>query len=175
MDRIALLNKQEHQIKAEIHELLKQNEQVKAIVKRICSVIGIGVLTAATTLAETNGFDLIRNKRQLASYAGFDIIDKQSGTSIKGKSRISKKGNKYLRKAMHMPALTAIRHDERFKAIYARLIAKHGIKMKAAVAVQRKLLELMYTLYKNNTTYDRNYLNKKIESNETPLPIQAGI
>ena len=103
MDRIALLNKQEHQIKAEIHELLKQNQQVKAIVKRICSVIGIGVLTAATTLAETNGFDLIRNKRQLASYAGFDIIDKQSGTSIKGKSRISKKGNKYLRKAMHMP------------------------------------------------------------------------
>ena len=76
---------------------------------------------------------------------------------------------------MHMPALTAIRHDERFKAIYARLIAKHGIKMKAAVAVQRKLLEMIYTLYKTNTTYDRNYLNKKIESGETLLPIQAGI
>ena len=62
---------------------------------------------------------------------------------------------------MHFPALTAIRHDERFKGIYARLIAKHGIKMKAAVAVQRKLLEMMYTVHKTNTAYDKNYLKQK--------------
>jgi hypothetical protein len=61
---------------------------------------------------------------------------------------------------MHMPALAAIRHDDRFKAIYARLIARHGIKMKAAVAVQRKLLELVYTIYKNHTVYDSQYLQK---------------
>jgi transposase len=174
-DRIALINKQEQQIKAEIQEILKQNEEVKAIVSRLCSLTGVGVLTVTTVLGETNCFDLIRNKRQLASYAGFDVKHKESGTSIKGKPRISKKGNKYLRKAMYMPAWAAIRHDERFKAIYARLIARHGLKMKAAVAIQRKLLEMMYTLYKNNTTYDQNYLNKKIESNETLLPIQAGI
>ena len=59
---------------------------------------------------------------------------------------------------MHMPALTAIRHDDRFKAIYARLVSKHGIKMKAAVAVQRKLLEMMYTIYKTGVLYDKNYL-----------------
>lgn len=175
VDRIALLNKQEKQIKTEIQEIVKQNEQVKALVTRLCSLTGVGVLTVVTVLGETNCFDLIRNKRQIASYAGYDVKHKDSGTSIKGKPHISKKGNKYLRKAMHMPALTAIRHDERFKAIYARLIAKHGIKMKAAVAVQRKLLEMIYTLYKTNTTYDRNYLNKKIESGETLLPIQAGI
>ena len=112
-------------------------------------------------LAETNGFDLIRNKRQLASYAGYDVKEKQSGTSVKGKPRISKKGNKYLRKAMHLPALAAIRHNERFKAIYARLMSKHGIKMKAAVAVQRKLLEMTYTLYKTNKPFDKNYLKEK--------------
>ena len=61
---------------------------------------------------------------------------------------------------MHMPALTAIRHDDRFKAVYARLVAKHGIKMKAAVAVQRKLLELIYTIYKTQVPYDKNYLMK---------------
>ena len=59
---------------------------------------------------------------------------------------------------MHFPALTAIRHDERFKAIFARLVSKHGIKMKAAVAVQRKLLEMIYTLYKTGTGYDKEYL-----------------
>ena len=91
--------------------------------------------------------------------------EKQSGTSVKGKPRISKKGNKYLRKAMHMPALAAIRNDERFKAIFARIVSKHGIKMKAAVAVQRKLLEMVYTLYKNQMVYDKGYLTK----NETEL------
>ena len=117
-------------------------------------------MTAATILGETNGFDLIRNKRQLASYAGLDVKEKQSGTSVKGKPRISKKGNRYLRKAMHLPALTAIRHDERFKAIFARIVSKHGIKMKAAVAIQRKLLEMAYTLYKKQEKYNHEYLTK---------------
>jgi transposase len=165
--RIQLMNKQEKEIQKEIAALVKTDEDVQKSVKLTSSVTGIGVLTAATVLAETNGFELIRSKRQLSSYAGFDVIEKQSGTSIKGKTRISKRGNKYLRKAMHLPALTAIRHDERFKAIYARLIAKHGIKMKAAVAVQRKLLEMMYTIYKTKNPYDKNYLNKKHTAGES--------
>jgi transposase len=158
--RIAFLNKQEKEIKVEIAALIKADQQVRASVEIISSPTGVGVLTAAAVLAETNGFELIRNRRQLASYAGFDVKEKQSGTSVKGKPRISKKGNKYLRKAMHMPALTAIRHDERFKSMYERLLSKHGIKMKAVVAVQRKLLEIMYALYKTNKRYDKNYLNK---------------
>ena len=91
--------------------------------------------------------------------------EKQSGTSVKGKPKISKKGNRYLRKAMHLPALAAIRHDERFKAIFVRLVGKHGIKMKAAVAVQRKLLEMIFTIYKNRTAYDKEYF-KKLESSQ---------
>jgi transposase len=156
--RIELLNKQEKEIKTEIEELIKEDEEMKHLLIIICSLPGVGLLTAVTVLAETNGFDLIRNKRQLASYAGFDVKEKQSGTSVKGKARISKKGNKYLRKAMHFPALTAIRHDERFKVIFTRIVSKHGIKMKAAVAVQRKLLEMIYTLYTTKTVYDKQYL-----------------
>lgn len=158
--RIQILNKQEKEIKAEITALAKTDEGVNKSIQIISSATGVGVLTAGTVLAETNGFELIRNKRQLSSYAGYDVIQKESGTSVKGKSRISKRGNKYLRKAMHLPALAAIRHDERFKAIYARLIARHGIKMKAAVAVQRKLLEIIYTIYKTGIPYDKNYLKK---------------
>lgn len=69
------------------------------------SIPGVGRLTAAVVIAETNGFELIRNKKQLSSYAGFDIKEKQSGTSVKGKPKISKKGNKYIRKAMHLLSL----------------------------------------------------------------------
>jgi transposase len=158
--RITLLDKQEKQILEELRQLVKQDEQVKQTTEIICSLPGVGLLTAATVLAETNGFELIRNKRQLSSYAGLDVKEKQSGTSIKGKPRISKKGNTYLRKAMHLPALTAIRHDAGFKTIFVRLISKHGIKMKAVVAIQRRLLEMIYILYKNKAVYDKEYFKE---------------
>ena len=114
-------------------------------------------------LAETNGFELIRNKKQLTSYAGLDVKEKQSGTSVKGKPRISKKGNTVLRKSMHLPSLSAIKHNEMFKEIFARLVSRHGVKMKAIVAIQRKILELIYLLHKNKTVFQPDYENKKRE------------
>jgi transposase len=161
--RIKFLNKQEQEIKADIDSYIKNEDEIKAQIDNITSIPGVGKLTAIAVLAETNGFELIRNKRQLASYAGFDIKEKQSGTSIKGKSKISKKGNRHLRKAMHLPSLSAVKHDENFKEIYARLISKHGIKMKALIAIQRKLLELTYVLFKNKKKYDNEYKSKKRE------------
>lgn len=159
--QINFFNKLELEIKTEITSLIKEDSEVQRAVKLIGSLSGIGILTAATVLAETNSFELIRNKRQLTSYAGLDIREKQSGTSVKGKPKISKRGNTHLRRAMHLPALAAIRHDDRFKQTFVRLVGKHGIKMKAAVAVQRKLLEMTYTIYKTQIPYDKTYLNKQ--------------
>lgn len=154
---IVVLNKQIAQVKGEIEGLIKGKRELAEAVELITTLPGVAVLTAATVLAETNGFELIRNKKQLTSYAGLDVREKQSGTSIKGKPTISKRGNRYLRKAMHLPALAAIRHDARFKSVFTRLVEKHGIKMKAAVAVQRKLLEMIYTIYKTKTPYQVDF------------------
>ena len=158
--RLALLEKQEAEIMKELDTLVKTDEEMRRIVLLVCSIPGIGLLTAATILGETNGFDLIKNKRQLTSYAGLDVREKQSGTSVKGKPSISKKGNRFLRKAMHLPALSALQRDERFKAVFARLVSRHGIKMKAVVAIQRKLLELSYTVYKTQKPYDKEYFKR---------------
>ena len=158
--QILFFDKQEKEIIKALFDLVKTEANIKASVELISSIPGIGMLTAATIIGETNGFELIRNKAQITSYAGLDVKEKQSGTSVKGKPRISKRGNKHLRKAMHLPALAAIRHDERFKAVFARLVSKHGIKMKAAVAVQRKLLEMVYTIFKTQKPYDKNYLQR---------------
>jgi len=166
---IKFVDNQEKEIMEEISAFINQEEQVRNLVVLLGSIPGIGLLTAAIILSETDGFNLIRNKKQLTSYAGLDVKEKQSGTSVKGKPKISKKGNRYLRKAMHFPALTAIRRDERFKAIFARLVQKHGIKMKAAVAVQRKLLELAYTISKTNKPYDKEYLKQTKETNESKV------
>ena len=173
MERLKMLVKQEKEIKADMQALISEDPEVKRQVKLICTIPGIGILTAITILAETNGFELIRNRRQLASYAGFDIKEKQSGTSVKGKAKISKRGNKYLRKAMHLPALAAIRSDDRAKAIFTRLVSKHGIKMKAAVAVQRKLLEMSFTIFKTMTPYNKTYLQKLPETNKKIDLIEA--
>lgn len=158
--QIAFFNKQEKEILTEIIALVKDApEEVQKSINLICTIPGVALLTAVTVLAETNGFELIRNKAQLTSYAGLDVREKQSGTSVKGKARISKKGNKQLRKAMYLPALCSMRYIDNMKELYVRLVSKHGIKMKGAVAVQRKLLELIYTIYKKQEAFDREYLS----------------
>ena len=159
--RIILINKQKVNIEIEIMEVIESDPDLKKKIQYPCTIKGVGLITAATVLAETNGFSLIRNKKQLVSYAGLDVVEKQSGTSVRGKSRISHHGNKFLRKCLHFPALSAIRSSEISKTLFVRLVSKHGIKMKAAVAVQRKILILIYTLWKNETVFDPEYEIKK--------------
>lgn len=162
--RIQLINKQELEIRNELSKTLKEDSGLARKVDHITSIPGVGKLTALITLAETNGFELIKNKKQLVGYSGLDVRVKDSGTSVKGKPKISKRGNRHLRKAMHMPALTAIRHNQQHKAVFARLVSKHGIKMKAVVAVQRKILGLIYTIYKTDKCFDSNYSKIEVEN-----------
>lgn len=164
--RIKMHNQQIKEIMAEITETTKNDAEVAAAVDLVKSVPGIGLLTAAIILAETDGFALINNKRQLTSYAGLDVKLKDSGTSVNGKPRISKRGNKHLRKAMHLPALSAIRHTERYKGIFVIIVGKTGIKMKATVAVQRKLLEMTYIVFKTKKPYEIDYVENLAKKKE---------
>ncbi len=165
-ERIAVLQKQEKEVLTEIKLIVKENSVLRQETDNLISIPGIGLLTAVTVLAETNGFEMIRNKKQLVSYAGLDVKEKQSGISILGKPTISKRGNRYLRKSLHLPALAAIRHDEHYSNTFTRLVSKHGIKMKAAVAVQRKLLELMFIIFKSKQRYDSQYHIQKQTYNQ---------
>lgn len=159
--RLKLMNKQEIEIKSDIQKCIDKDYSVKKTIKNLQTIPGIGQLTAVTILAETNGFELIRNKRQLTSYAGFDVKEKLSGTSVKGKPKISKRGNKHLRKCMYLPSLSAVKYSDVHKDLYARIVSKSGVKMKALIAVQRKMLELTYVIFKNNTVFEQDYEAKK--------------
>jgi hypothetical protein len=85
---------------------------------------------------------------------------------VKGKPRISKRGNRHLRKALYMPSLSAARYNLAQKDLYVRLISKHGLKKKAGVAVQRKILELSYILVKTGADFDPEYENKRPAANK---------
>lgn len=166
--RLSLIKKQIEETISDMQDIVKKEPWLVTKLKYICSIPGVGFLTAVTVVAETNGFNLIRNKRQLVSYSGLDVIVKDSGTSVKSKPRISRRGNKYLRKAMHFPALAAIRNNDTMKDIFKRIVIKNGIKMKAIVAVQRKQLELIYTLWKKEEVFNTEFVqeqenSKKIE------------
>lgn len=171
---IAFLNDQEYQIKMELKEIIESKPDIHEEVKRISTIPGMGMLTAVIILAETNGFELIRNKKQLTSYAGMDIKEKLSGTSVKGKPRISKRGNKHIRRALHLPALSAVKHNPIHKATYIRLVSRHGIKMKALMAVERKMLELAFILFKNKSKYNPEYEIEKGAVLQKEPPLETG-
>ena len=101
---ITLLEKQISHIEQELHELVESDNSFCERVENICTAKGVGFITVVSVLAETQCFKLVTKQKQLASYAGYDVVYNDSGMK-KGKTSISKKGNKFLRHAVFMPAL----------------------------------------------------------------------
>ena len=143
-------------IKAGIEQHIKTNDEVNKKAAQICKIQGVGMLTVAVILAETNGFILFENAGQLVSYAGYDVVENQSGKRV-GRTRISKKGNSRIRRALHMPALVTVNYEPRFKMFYERLYQRHGMKMKGYTAVQKKLLTTIFALWKKNEGFNPEY------------------
>jgi len=158
------IDKQISLVKLEIEKLIKTDPPLQDKVDKLLTIKGVGILTVATILAETLGFQYVKNVKQLTSYAGYDVVQRESGTSIKGKTRISKKGNRYIRNALYFPAMVACRYNENLKQNYLRIIQAKSSKMIGQVAIQRKLLILIYTLWKKNEIYDVDHTKKKIAS-----------
>jgi len=152
-----LLNGQVKSVHKEIEHTLKKDPTLWKRVECLLSIPSVGLLTVATILAETDGFSMIGSAAQLTSYAGYDVLERQSGAS-KGKTRISKKGNAHIRRILHFPALNTVRFgDDFFKNFSERLLEKGKTKMQVFVAIQRKLLILMWTLWKKQEHFQANF------------------
>lgn len=154
--RIKLFDTQIKEIEAELAANVAQDEALRDKVRRITTIPGFGVLSATLVLAETNAFADFHNKAQLTSYAGYDVVENQSGT-INGKTHISKRGNSRLRLALYFPSISATKHCPPMKNLYNRIFDRTKIKMKGIVAVQRKMLLLAYTLCKTKTDFDPKF------------------
>jgi transposase len=153
-----------------IEQLIKKDEPLHSKVEKLLTIKGVGIKTIAVLIAETNGFATFENQGQLVSYSGYDIVENQSGQRS-GKTKISKKGNAHIRRAMHMPSLGVVRFKVgSFTSLHERLIEKGKTKMQAYVAVQRKLLILIWALWRKDTPYDPEFEKKEryTSSNEEP-------
>lgn len=155
---IASFKKQKAKLENRVEHIVANDSVLKERFEQICRIKGLGIQTLAIIVAETDGFALIENQSQLVSYAGYDVVENQSGLRT-GKTRISKKGNSHIRRALHMPALNMVRYKQTpFTALYERIYEKSKIKMKGYTAIQKKLLIIIYTLWKKEEAYKPDYL-----------------
>lgn len=119
------------------------------LLTRLCSMPGIGKRTAIFLIVLTHGFEKFETSRQLISYFGLNPIIRESGSSVRGKSRISKTGNTHVRNLLFMCAFTACKHNKSCSEIYQRITAKGKCKKLALIAVANKLLKQTLAIAKS--------------------------
>ena len=131
-------------IEAEIKKLLNQEHELGRDAKLLMTIPGVGLLTAAAVLAELGDLRRFGRAAELSSYTGLAPQVRESGTSLKGRARVSKAGNRQIRRCLYMATLTwTTRPKQGLGVFYARLVAAGKEKKSALLAVTRKLLVLM--------------------------------
>jgi len=135
--------------------LVKQVHQ--DVLTRIKSIPGIGNKTAVMLVVLTDGFDRFTSGSELCSYAGLTPIIRQSGSSVKGRSRISKIGNQKLRNLLFMCSFNACKYNKACRELYERIVAKGKSKKLALIAVCNKLLKQAFAIAKSGLIYDDTY------------------
>ena len=144
-------------------EQVRSDERLTAQFDALDSIIGVGQTTAIALLGELLVLPADLNSRACVCHAGLDVRVHQSGTSVALAPRLSKHGNKYVRRALFMPALTAIARDPHARAFRDRLVARGKKKMQAVAAVMRKLLTAVWALIRTPARYDGSKLFATVE------------
>jgi transposase len=120
--------------------------------QRLMSISGIGDKLAFSLLSLFRHYQGT-NRAQITALVGLDPIDKESGSSVKGEIKISKNGNRHIRKMLYLPTLCAIQNNQKINVFYQRLINHHKPKKVAVIAAMRKLLLIAHAVYQNKTEY----------------------
>ena len=151
------LNQEISGLNDQIHSSIRANAPKQ--LAQISSIPGIGKKTAILLLVHSNLFRDFEDYRQFIAYCGLCPVHRSSGTSVQGRSYISKKGNKHLRNHLFLCSFTASVHNRQCKALYQRLVNKGKSKKLALIAVSNKLIKQAFGVVKNDLVYDTNYVS----------------
>ena len=151
------LNKEVKGIEDRLLELVKQDQQQQLTL--LTSILGIGIKTALFLVVITDGFSKFEKASQLCSYVGITPTIRESGSSVRGRSRISKVGNKKLRNLLFLCAFNACKHNRACRALYERIVNKGKSKKLALIAVANKLLKQAFAIAKSGLPYDENFVS----------------
>jgi len=158
---LAHLCEQIKRTQALIRDHIESHPSLKRQRELLDSIPGIGETTAAALLAEVADFSQYRSARQVAAFAGLVPRERQSGSSVRGRTRLSKIGNARLRKALYFPAITALRCSEFFKQWAEGLRQRGKCKMSVIGAAMRKLIHLAYGVLKTGKPFDPQWTQKE--------------
>jgi transposase len=154
---IDYLEKDIKTLRQQIDDHFDHHPQLKMQRELLVSIPGIGNHTASMLLAEIVDWTHFDSSRQLAAYAGVTPRERTSGTSVRGKPRVSRIGNARLRKALFLPAMVARRWNPLITPFCERLLAKGKAKRQVIGAAMRKLLHLAYGVLKSGRPFDPNF------------------
>ena len=151
---------------------VQSHPQLAAQATLLESIPGISTLTAHKILAELGG-DATRfaSSSAAAAYAGLAPREHRSGSSVRKKTQISKRGNSRLRKALYFPTVTALSHNPLIKAFYERLVASGKRKMVALAAAMRKLLMIAVAVLRNGQPFDPSWAERLQRQRSEVLPV----
>ena len=151
---IAYLRASIDRLAARARALIAEHADLETRFRHLVSVKGIADASALQLLAELAVLPEDMDVRQWVAFAGLDPRHFESGTSVHKPPRISKKGNRYLRAALYMPALVAVQYEPRIRAFYEELLERGKKPLQALVAVMRKLLHSIYGMFLNDEDFD---------------------
>lgn len=155
---VAGLDRRIERLSAEALSRVRADAQLAAQFEALDSIIGVGQISALALLGELLVLPQDMNSRACVCHAGLDVRVHQSGSSVALAPRLSKHGNKHLRRALYMPALSASAHDPHARAFRDRLLARGKKKLQAIAAVMRKLLTAAWALVRHPARYDGSKL-----------------
>ncbi len=148
------LERRIERLREQAREHIQNYPDLERAFLHITSVKGIAQAAGISILAELSTLPSDMDVRQWVAHAGIDPMQFQSGTSVDKPSRISRRGNAHLRRALFLPALVAVQHEPNVNAFYEKLLGRGKSKMQANVAVMRKLLHAIYGMLKHDRDFD---------------------
>ncbi len=150
---IHYLTKQIKNIETKIVEIIEKERELKQNLTLILTIKGIGMQMATTIIIATENFTKFENWRKFASYCGVAPFPYQSGTSIKGRNRVSQLANKKIKALIHMCAITAIQHNPEMKSYYEKRVEKGKSKMSTINIIRNKLIARIFAVINRQTPY----------------------
>jgi len=144
-------------VEIKMEELIVQNESAVQQYELLKTVPGIGKQTAIALIIVTNGFTRLTETRKLSCYSGLAPFPYSSGSSVKGRTKVSKMGDKKLKVLLNLSAWNAIRSIAAFKDYFNRKVSEGKHKMSVINAVRNKLIALALAVIKRNSPFEKNY------------------
>lgn len=150
------LEKDLAQVEKTIKQTVDSDDQLKNLFKLITSVDGVGPIVAVNMIVTTNRFQNFKDPRKFACYSGVVPFQHQSGTSIRGRARISHLANKKLKTLLHLSAMAAINMKGQLQDYYRRKVAEGKNKMSVINAIRNKILLRIFAVVHRQTPYLKN-------------------